>query len=188
TGEICLSGPLRLQRADPLGLEDRAHRPLHRHGVLRDELAVRGDDAAEVLRPRAVDGAVQHDVSDLPRAEVLRIGREAEERVDLPLGQELLRLRGRIRRPGNVLAGIEADLRGDARGADVLGGPKRADGDGRALEVADRPHPVSSDQLEAADMYAGQDHDGYAFVDGDDERGGEVRADVEGARLVVTGA
>ena len=37
-------------------------------------------------------------------------------------------------------------------------------------------------------MYAGQDHDGDAFVDGDDERGGEVRADVEGARPLVSGA
>src|SRR5260370_4309629 len=53
------------ERADVGRLQDRTKRAPGRHRVLADELAIRGDNAAEVLRPRSVDGAVDDDVTQL---------------------------------------------------------------------------------------------------------------------------
>jgi hypothetical protein len=46
-------------------------------------------DAAEILRPRTVHGGVDDDSPDVPRAQILRLGREAEERVYFALLKQL---------------------------------------------------------------------------------------------------
>ena len=45
--------------------------------------------AAEILRPRAVDGSVHDDVADMPGVQLLRLGRKAQESVDLAIDETL---------------------------------------------------------------------------------------------------
>src|SRR5581483_371681 len=52
---------LRIGGAEVGGLEQRSQGPLGRHGVLADEVAVRGDGAAEVLGPGPIHRAVHDD-------------------------------------------------------------------------------------------------------------------------------
>jgi hypothetical protein len=58
--------------------------------MLADELPVARQHAAEVLRPRAVCDTINDHAADLARTQFLRLGGEAEERVDLSLGEKLL--------------------------------------------------------------------------------------------------
>src|SRR5262249_884544 len=81
TERPCRAG--RLERTPLLSLQDRSKRALERDGVACGELAVRGEHAAEVLRPRTVHRAVHHDVSDLLLAQLLRVRWKAEIAVDL---------------------------------------------------------------------------------------------------------
>ena len=69
-----------------------AHHALGRDRILADELAVARQHAAEVLRPGLVQGAVDDHVADVPGAQLLRLGRKAEEGIDLALGEQLHRL------------------------------------------------------------------------------------------------
>ena len=48
----------------------------------------------------------------MARTKILRLGREAEKRVDLHVDEELDRLYGWIADPVNILGGVEPDLRG----------------------------------------------------------------------------
>src|SRR5436189_137416 len=83
---------------------------LGRHGVSANELAVGRDQAAEVLGPGAVDGAVEQDPPDLPGPQLLRVGREPEKAVDLSLRQKPLGLGRWVLQPRDVPVGIEPDL------------------------------------------------------------------------------
>jgi hypothetical protein len=74
--------PHRLLGAQVRRLEERAQGPLGRDGMLLDEVAVPDDQAAEVLGPGAVHRAVDQDMADLLRAQLLWRRREAEERID----------------------------------------------------------------------------------------------------------
>ena len=57
------------------------------------------------------------------------------------------------------LRGIEPDVGLPCWQEDVLGDSSAEHGDGLALQVADRPDALGAEQLEAADVDAGQDHD-----------------------------
>src|SRR5262249_58789633 len=48
-----------------------------------DVVPMRRQQAAEVLRPGTIDGAVDDHVTDLPGAQVLWLGRKTQERIDL---------------------------------------------------------------------------------------------------------
>src|SRR2546422_6419648 len=84
-----------------------------------DEVLVGGDHAAEVLRPRTVDRAVDDHVADLLRAQRLRLWWESEEGVDLPFGEQPHRFGRGVGDPVDVLFGIEPDVRGHASEKDV---------------------------------------------------------------------
>ena len=119
-----------------------------------DEFAAAGEHAAEILRPGAIHGALQQDASDLPGAQLLRVRRDADERVDLPVDEKLL-FRG-ADDPLYIFARVEPDLRGHQSNVDVRGVSKARDPDSLPLEVADAADAFVRQQFDAADMYAGQ--------------------------------
>src|SRR5215831_20862674 len=69
--------------ANPVRLQDGAQSPLGSDGIAADELAVAEGHAAEILRPRAILGRVDHDVADPLRSHLLRLRGKAEVGVDL---------------------------------------------------------------------------------------------------------
>jgi hypothetical protein len=84
---------------------------LIRTDELAHELPAAGQQAAEILRPGAIDRAVKDYVADLAGTQFLRLGRKAEECVDPLLGEQLHRLDQWIRDPVDVLARIEPHTR-----------------------------------------------------------------------------
>jgi hypothetical protein len=106
--------------ANLASLEDRAYRALCCDGVLAREVAIGGNQAAEILRPRAVDCTVEQHAADLSCTQLLRIGRKTEEGVDLAVCQELLRLARRMGRPLDVPIWIEPDRGCDTGEKNVL--------------------------------------------------------------------
>ena len=66
----------------------RSH-PLGRDRILAHEFPIARQHAAEILRPWAVDGAVDDHMADLAGAQFLRLGRKAQEGIDLSLDEEL---------------------------------------------------------------------------------------------------
>src|SRR2546425_1365104 len=135
-------GALGLEGAEVGGLQDGPYRPLGGDGLLADELAMPRDHAAEVLRPRAIHAAVDHDVADLLRAERLRIGREPQEGVNLTFGQELHRLGRRVRRPIDVLVRVQAYVRHDAGEEHVLARAEPLHSDCFPLQIAHGADPL----------------------------------------------
>ena len=105
-----LRGPLRLGGAEVGGLEDGAQDALGRDRMVADEVAVADQHAAEVLRPRLVGGAVEDHVADLAGAQLLRLGRKAEEGIDLALGEQLHRRCRRAGRPSRCPLRVEPDI------------------------------------------------------------------------------
>jgi len=100
-------------RAPKVGrFENRPQRPFGGHWVPSDELPVPREHAAEVLGPRAVDGAVDDHMPDPPRAKFLRVRREPEVGVDLPFGEQALRLGPGMDDPVDVLARVQAHVGG----------------------------------------------------------------------------
>jgi hypothetical protein len=57
--------------------------------MLANELAIPRDDAAEVLRPGPVDGAVEDHMADLLRPQLLRDRWKAQQGIDLAVGEQL---------------------------------------------------------------------------------------------------
>lgn len=103
--------PLWFLGAQVRRLQDRAERPLGRHRVSPNEFPVAADHAAEVLGPRPVCRRVEENVADSPRPELLWLRREAQERIDLLLGEEPHGLVGRNGDPVDVFPGIESHMR-----------------------------------------------------------------------------
>src|SRR5712692_3142925 len=99
-----------VERAEVGRLQDRAYCSLRGHGMPSDELTVARDDATEVLRPRAVDGAIDDHVTDFFRPEFLRIGREPQIGVDLPLIEEPHRVGRRVCHEVDVAARIQTHV------------------------------------------------------------------------------
>jgi hypothetical protein len=61
----------------------------------------------------------------------------------------------------------------------VCGGePERGHRDGLALQVTNRLHAVSAEQLEATDVGAGQDDDGIPSIDLREQGTREVQVDI----------
>src|SRR5438128_1936808 len=121
--------------------------------MLAHEFAVAGHNAAEILRPWTIYRAVDHHVPDLFGAELLRHWRKTDERVDLPLGQELDRLGWRMQDPVDVLVGVKPYILGHTGQEEVMHTLMLRDSDGLPLQVADGMHPLCPEQLEAADVH-----------------------------------
>src|SRR5262249_50079344 len=63
-------------------LENGAQHPLGRYRVLADEVPVARQHTAVVLRPRTIHGAVDNHMADLAGAQLLRLRRKTEPRID----------------------------------------------------------------------------------------------------------
>src|SRR5262249_7743170 len=94
--------------------ENGAQYTLGRDRVLAHVVAVASEHAAEILRPRAIDDAVEDYVADVPGAQLLRLGWTGEEGINLAPCGELERFgqRARAGDPADVLAGVEPDMGG----------------------------------------------------------------------------
>ena len=53
------------------------------------------------------------------------------------------------------------------------------EGDGLPLEVPDRTHPLTPEQLEAANVDPGEDHERVSGVHAGDQGTGEVQGDID---------
>ena len=74
-------------------------------------------------------------------------------------------------------ARVEADIGCHAGEEDVLGASEAiAEGDGLALQVADRAHPLAPEQLEAADVDSGEDDERVSGVHAGDQGPEKFRA------------
>src|SRR5262249_24448676 len=105
--------------------------------MLADELPVADHHTAKVLRPGAVQSAVDHHVPDPLRSQFQRLWWEAQESIDLPRGEELYGLVWGMRDPGDVLLGIQSHIGGHTGEEDIVGGAQVGDGHSLPLQVAD---------------------------------------------------
>src|SRR5207248_6265947 len=104
------SGTLWLGSTEVGCLQDRPQRSLGRHRVIADEFLVRRDDAAEILRPRAIEAAIDDHVADLLLTKLLRNRRKADQCINLPISQELHRLRHEVEDEIDIPLGVDADM------------------------------------------------------------------------------
>ena len=75
---------LRVADAEICCFEDSTQHALGCDGILADEFPVARNHAAEMFRPRAVFGAVEHHVADMPGAQLLGLGRNPRYASILP--------------------------------------------------------------------------------------------------------
>src|SRR5262249_7177403 len=120
------------------------------------EVTVRVRQAAEVLRPRPVHCTVDDDPPDLSRPQLLWLGWETEKCVDRSLTEKPGRLREWMGDPRDIRTRIDSYIRQYAGGEHVLRLSSTGNGDGLALEIANGPYALGSEQLEATGMNTGQ--------------------------------
>jgi hypothetical protein len=101
-------------------------------------------------------------VADPSRSQFLRIGRKPQIRIDLSGGQQPLRFHGGVENPVHVLPRVQADVRQHARQERVLARVEIEHGYRLALQIADGPDPVRSEQLKAPDVSTGENDDRIA--------------------------
>src|SRR5215813_2157208 len=146
---------LRLGGAEIRRFEDGTNHALGRDRIVSDIIAVARQYAAKVLRPRAVERAVEDDAPDTLGAQLLRTRRKAEDGVDLALGEQLLWRNGVAGDPANVPAGVDTDVGGDDGQEQMLGRSQGSDTHGLTLEVSNPVKLALHEQFPASDMHAG---------------------------------
>jgi hypothetical protein len=112
------------------------------------------------------------------RAELLRLRREADHGVDFARRQQL---HGLVRGWGHecdVAAWVQPDVCGHAGHDEVMARPHARHGHGLALEVLHRADALGGEQLEAARVRAGQDHERVTRIDPQDELPAESGIDI----------
>jgi hypothetical protein len=175
-----LGHPLRLEATDSIRLQERAQDPLDRDRMRPHELAVGVGHAAEVLGPGAVHQAVDHHLPHLPGAQLLGLRGKGQDGIDLAFGQQPGRLIEGVSYPVNVLARVHADVGRHAGQKDVLGAAQTiVDVDGLPLQIPDGAHPFAPEQLEAANMDPGEDHERVSGVHAGDQGTGEVHTNID---------
>jgi len=127
----------RLGRAQIGRLENGPRHPFGRDRILLYEFTTARQHAAKVLRPGAVDGAVDDHMADPAGVQFLRLGRQAQEAIELSVNKELHRLDRRADNPINVFARINTDMRGDRRQEHMLGRVQRVDSNRLTPQVGD---------------------------------------------------
>src|SRR5262249_49754803 len=75
--------------------------------------------------------------TDVPSAQLLRVWRKAQKRIDLAIDEKLLLRSRRVDHPAYIFARVEPDLRGHQRNQHVRGRSEAQDSDPFPLEVAD---------------------------------------------------
>jgi hypothetical protein len=88
-------------------------------------------------------------------------------------------LGARVDDPGDVLLGIETHMRSDDGDERVALVSRPGNRNRLALEITRRADPLAHEQLGAADVHPGQEHDGVSGVHPQDHRRSEHRADVD---------
>jgi len=84
--------------------------------------------------------------------------------------------------PDDVRFGIETDVSGHGRDQYVSCIPRARDRERLAFQVSDGPHALAREDLDAADVDAGQENDRVAGIDTKAHRGTEQHSDVGLAR------
>src|SRR6266436_6879106 len=165
----------RLGSAKIRGFEDSAQHALGRNRMFANEFSVARQDAAEILRPGRVDRAVEDHVADIPGAQLLRLRRTPEERVDLSVQEQLARsdLQAALD-PPDVFGGVEPDMGGHDRHEEVRTRSQGFHPDPLAFEVGQGANGFIRDQFKAADMRASQYGDWSTAIDRGDKLRGEV--------------
>jgi len=108
--------------------------------------------AAKILRPRTVHRAVDNDVADVPRTQILRLGRKGQNGIDLSFDELLDGFDGRVGDPADVLGRVGPNMRCHQGHQHVRGRPPVLHADGLAPEVSDSADALLREQFEAADM------------------------------------
>ena len=131
--------------------------------MLADEIPVARQHAAEILRPRPVDRAVDDHVADLAGAQFLRLGRKTEKCIDLSGEEEILGHDGGIIDPMNIFGGIKAEISGHNRYQfrDQTSG---SNAHGSVFQVSEAADLFAREQLEAPDVHAREDCDRQAGI------------------------
>src|SRR5215831_2052843 len=115
---------------------------------------------------------------ETPGAQFLRLGWNSEIRVDLARCKQFERLFRRVGDPVNIAERVEADPRRQRAEKDLGARPERLSADTLAPEIHDPADRAAREQLEAADMHAGQNRDWRATVDRSDELRGKIQCKV----------
>jgi hypothetical protein len=118
-------------------------------------------------------------MADLAGAQFLRLGRKAEEGVDLSFGEQLPRGDFRARHPVDVLHRVEPDMGGHGGQEHVRGRRKALHAHRPALQIGDAANALVTEELEAPGMHASNDGDRLSGIDRDDQGRGEVQAEVD---------
>jgi hypothetical protein len=133
------------------------------------------------LRPCTIDRTVDDNAAKTPGAQFLRLGRKAEERIDLAVDKQLLGANRAAGDPVDLRLGVDADIGGDQRQEQVLRRADRRDPDSLSGDLCDATDRVTDKQLEAADMRPGQHFDCGAAIDIDDLHRTEILVEIDHA-------
>src|SRR5215470_17658633 len=128
---------------------------------------------------RSTNGGVDEHVTDMPSAQILGFGGEGQERINLALFEQLLRLDLRVRDPLNVLCEIEPDLSHDQGHELAVERPRRAHADALSLQFREAIDALPREQLEAAYHHAGQQHQRFTSINRPDALQGIGRGKID---------
>src|SRR5438067_709710 len=118
-------------------------------------------------------------MADFAGAQILRLWRKSQERIDLAVGKKLRRPGRGTRDPLNIPGRIEADMGGHRVKEKVRAGAEALDAYFLSLQVQDAADVFPRKQFEAADVLAAHDGDRFAGIDRDQERGRIIRGEVD---------
>src|SRR5262247_1442778 len=104
------SEAIRFPCADIGRFENRAQCSLSGRRMPFHKVLVGRDHAAEVVRPRTIDDAVENEVTNVLVPQFLWVRRKTKESVDLALAKESYCLSLRMHNPFDVFRGVPADM------------------------------------------------------------------------------
>src|SRR5215472_9449035 len=171
----------RLGRAQIGRLEYGPRHPFGGDRILLYEFTTARQHAAEVLRPGAVDGAVEDHMTDSMGVQFLRLGRQAQEPIELSVDEELHRPHRRADDPIDVFARINTDMRGNRRQEHMLGRAQRGDPNSLTSQVGDAADVLFGEYFEATSMHTGQYLKRHALTDRMDAQRRKV-----GNKVIIT--
>ena len=108
-------------------------------------------------------------MADLLRAEFLRNRRRGDIRIHFLFFKESHRFAIGMRHNSHIFAGVKPDIGHDRREEDVPGGAQGEHGHAPALQVPNRADRLVREQLEATNMAAGENHQGGALIQAQEE-------------------
>jgi hypothetical protein len=122
-----------------------ANHALSGYGILSDEFAISRQHAAKVLRPRAIEGAIDDDVTDVLGTQTLWFWRKSEKSVDLALSKQLDRFDPLARYPLDILSRIEPNKRRHRADENVRTTPDPLMADGSTPQIGNAAYTLSGE-------------------------------------------